>query len=1392
MAYPRAVAEVELEVGTLVAGYRVERKIGVGGMGSVYEVVHPVIGRRAAAKVIRSEVAASESGVQRFIQEARLVNRIRDPHIVDIFGFDQLPDGRPVLLMELLEGETLGARMARGRMSPADAIALLRPVLDALAAAHAAGIVHRDLKPENLFVVGRDDGAVEVKVLDFGIAKLVDDTDDADGSVRTGLFLIGTPKYMSPEQCRGQAVDGRSDLYSLGLILYEMLTARFPFEAVSPSDYYSLHLTAAPDPLGIMPGLDILVARLLAKSPDDRPSSASALARELRAAASLTPSPDSTGLVPSESLRATSAVSIRSATGEKVAPTRPTGGRQDPPPSAPANAAPPATSVERQRLCTVLHLELDGASELDAKLDLETARDVVRACLTQLAEVVEELGGVVDRFTEDGLVAAFGVSRATDRDAERAVRASLRLATEVAAFVVGSRALQAAAAGLELRAGMSTGRVSPASAPNLLTRAEPTLRGEPIHLASALVHADPSPALFLDRETYHQVAGLFDVESLPPVRTKGRRELAAVWRVLGPSRSETAGVVDDFEGREAHFIGRASELEKIDESMEQAFIDRRAKCLVVVGPAGGGKSRLATEVRRRIEARAEPVVVLAGRGSAVSRGSAYDLVADLLRGHFGLDLDDEREVVSRKISNGLRAGDLGEAASQPADDDVIDSLATMLGARGGLGLTALGESVDDTRARTRTAVAWVLERLSERAPVVLLVDALEVVDDASLDLIDYLLVRLAEAPLFVLGNARPELYEQRPHWGEGVDGHERLALAPLGRRALELMTRDLLGVTDEPPVELVRRLVERAEGNPLVLRETVRALLDARVLTRPTPGGLVVEFDRLDDVALPATIYGIVQARLDRLAPELRSIVQRAVVVGRVFWQGAIEAIEEGRDAGAAMVAKLEALRAAGVLRVRERSGFSGQREFVFADSVTRDVVYESLSRRVAERYHRAVGDWLVARGPSIVEANPALPALHYDKGGSKLAAVEWYVRAGARAASLGHNADAERFYRRACALADEPSEGPKVSGAAASQADRHGVSWHERVEARIALGDTLRRVGRLDEALAEYQLARAIIVEGEPHEAIADLDPRLVQAHASIDFRLGRVAHVRGAFAEALAHFGLALERIGRDGEPRLRAAVHAAASFTQLRAGKLAVAQDTCLEGLRSCRRLPRDDPDRADSTSRLLTTLGGVLYERGKWVRALRLYLQATRVVDEHRFPQLAAISYNNVAAVYFRTGDLSRARDLFARALKVKERIGDLYDLAVANNNLAEVELALGDAASAHEKAKRALQLAEALRASDALPDIQRNLGAILRARGDWLGAVRASARAFELAQLPAGSWCLAAADAQLTSIATEAAGALDGESRAQAEAIVGGARGRSPGESAAAHERDRGT
>ncbi len=362
-----AAIDAPIEPGTMVGEYRVDRKLGAGTFGDVYAGEQPVIGKRVAIKLLHRKLSSDAEVVSRFVAEARAVNRIRHRHIIDIFSFGMLGDSRHYFVMELLDGLTLGELLGREHVLPLDvALPIFRGIASGLDAAHEAGITHRDLKPDNVFLAVEKDGSYFAKLLDFGVAKLAGE--DVAHRTATGI-AIGTPRYMSPEQCRGKKIDHRADIYSLGALIHEVLTGKPLFDGDGAMDIFFKHTAEPPTPMSqvrpeLPPELDAPVLAMLAKKPKERPDSAGAAVKELieRARAA-----GQAATLPASSKSVRHVVTPPSA---KTGP--PSASRPTPRPSRFASARPSraATSAPSAKLPSRRHATSESAATSAVSVDL--------------------------------------------------------------------------------------------------------------------------------------------------------------------------------------------------------------------------------------------------------------------------------------------------------------------------------------------------------------------------------------------------------------------------------------------------------------------------------------------------------------------------------------------------------------------------------------------------------------------------------------------------------------------------------------------------------------------------------------------------------------------------------------------------------------------------------------------------------------------------------------------------------------------------------------------------------------------------------------------------------------------------------------------------------------
>ncbi|WP_437683896.1 protein kinase domain-containing protein [Sorangium sp. So ce131] len=1359
--------------GDVIAGkYKVEGVLGRGGMGLVVAATHLTLRQRVAIKLLLPGSALLPDAKERFLREGRLAAALRSEHCARVLDMGTLESGAPYLAMEYLQGADLGAVLrSRGGMPIAESVDLLLQAGEAIAEAHAHGIVHRDLKPSNLFLCTAADGSPLVKVLDFGLSRAA-----GEASITATHAVAGTPQFMAPEQIRGlKQADARADLWALGAILYAMIGGRLPFDGESPPAIIARVMTDPPRALRLLrpdvpAPLEAIILRCLEKDVSQRVQSVAELARGLAPFGAQGARLSVERIVKTLDRRGDGDGPALMARAPRAAEQPPRGSR----------GAPAAASAEN-RLCTIVFAGFSGTAALSERLDPDEVKAVVDAGVRALAACVERAGGAAAKLVGGRMMATFGVPRASDNDAERAVSAAL----EMRSIVESTPALRGFRRQLAVRIGINTGRVLAQDVGDP-AREERAVFGDAVDVADHLQQHAADGAILIGSATYRNVIGRFNVDPSPPIAVEGRRDAIGAYRIVGHTTVRHPIPPSDFYDLETKFIGRTAEMQRITDVLDTAISEARSQLVTLVGPPGVGRSRMVGELVTSLAERPAYFFVMMAQGSVLGTGTSYGLAAALLRMRFQIHENDAPELVARKLRDGVRwlrglaagpprsgegaasgsagGGHDGERTSDVPElpfevlrelgsghfDDTVREIATLLGARSGGASDGLALEREGAHAKSRVsaALARLLRLVAARAPIVILCDDAQWADDASLDLLDDLAVRMSDCPLFVLFSTRPELYERRPHWGEGKSAHVRVDVAPLARRHIEAMARDRLRRIDGLPRDFLDLLVDRAEGYPLILQETLHLLVDAGAIERRELGPWLLRDADLQTVALPATIEGILQARLDRLDPDARSVLKQAAVIGRTFWERAVDALRrdlspdappEGAPGGGPAVVEptgdvLARLRARQLIRTREASTFPGEREFVFAESATQEFAYKTLNQKLRRTAHRRVAAWLEARGPGAASA--ALVAVHYDRGGDLRRAIEAYGRAAAHAAALGQNQEALRHLERACSICDatvaSALDTPRAALARLDEGGEEGrvADWHERVRLRLELGDVLRRMGELDRAERAYEEGRRLVVHVERRQASARHAGEPLRWEARVDFRQALTAWIRGSADRTRILVGRAIERATAAGAIEETPAMWAVLAALHRRSGDLDASRRAVAQGLRGCRAMVRRDDRWREHVSHLLGALGAVFLSQGRLAHAERCCRRAARAVDETMNLAAACIAQNTLAAVRYLRGDLAGARDTFAHALLLKERLGDLHELVIAHNNLAEVELRLGETAAALHHARQAVRFGERMHAEAALADSYKNLADASFAAGDRQAAIEAGLRALD--------------------------------------------------------------
>jgi predicted ATPase len=474
------------------------------------------------------------------------------------------------------------------------------------------------------------------------------------------------------------------------------------------------------------------------------------------------------------------------------------------------------------------------------------------------------------------------------------------------------------------------------------------------------------------------------------------------------------------EGVETQMVGRELEFLQLQKTLDGVMEEGEEQMVTVVGAAGLGKSRLLYEFENWVDLRPEEIWLYKGRARLETQGLPYGLLRDLFVFRFGILDDDPAQAVKDKLLNGF-----GEVFGREEEGEKkAHIIGQLLGYNfeGSLHLKGVLENPQQLRDQATMYLASYFKALARQDPVLILLEDLHWADETSLDAINGLAIELKDHPVLILGAARHGLLERRPHWGEGQEFHRRILLEPLSKRESRRLVAEVLQRVQNVPETLSELVVRNAEGNPFYVEELIKMLVEDGVILREDPHWRV-ETGRLEDVHVPSTLTGVLQARLDGLTEEERKALQGASVIGRVFWDKILEHINTvtaDRITERQVAEVLDELRSRELIFQRETSAFAEAREHIFKHALLREVTYESVLKRVRQAYHALVAEWLIEHAGDRAGEFTGLIADHLEASGNDSRAGHYLLQAGKQAAKKFANQEAVSYLSRALNITAE------------------------------------------------------------------------------------------------------------------------------------------------------------------------------------------------------------------------------------------------------------------------------------------------------------------------------------------------------------------------------------
>ncbi len=913
-------------------------------------------------------------------------------------------------------------------------------------------------------------------------------------------------------------------------------------------------------------------------------------------------------------------------------------------------------SGERREIA-VLFADAVNFTHLSASLDAESVFNLINDLLGRLVACVHRYGGLVDKFTGDGLMAIFGAPVAHENNAEMAVRAALDMQRAADEFTPVAKAQLGAP--LEIRIGVHSG---PAIAGILgpSEQAAYTVIGDTVNMAARLEALATPGNILVSGQVYTRTQAFFEFETMEATFIKGVDHPVVTYQVTG--RRIAPEAARGIQGVAGIFLGHEAELAQLRARLTD-FVDHHAgQRITVRGEAGMGKSRLVSEWLKDVTP--DTARIWYGRGLPYVQGVSYGIMRSLLQ----------------NAINTYPAGEVWESRISAALLPFLKQIA-------GLPLTPREEmpvstlTPESIKQLTELALReWFIEE-ARRQPLIVVLDDFHWADDLSRDLLKTLSHITVEVPVIFCVITRT--YAEPP-LAPSPDTERDLIVnvTPLTQaQSRELLAHavDLEGL----PESVIDTILTRAEGNPFYIEEFVRMLIEKGLLRLEGTQWHVISTVALEKLEAPTSLRGLMMARVDRLPENLRNVLRDASVIGLQFDARILESIERHFHGAESVAPFLERLTEAGLLEPRPQAN---AHTYAFRHILTQETIYDSILHVQRPVLHRLVAEALTELYADDLHNQAEVLAIHYDQARMRDKALEYTLRAGERARLQFANRKATEYYSRALQLSQH------LTGCE-----------RERWQAAIGLGDVQQHIGEYEEATAFYLAA------------LDEWKEAPCEAQAEIMLKLGRVWIQRGNIEEGEKWLQQGLSRLNGEMQtrPQIEAEIDAFLGWINLRRGDVAGAQAWLEKGLARV-----NDTQHLDVLSSILNRLGAVYYEQGELDRATQIVERALAIRESLGDILGVARSSNNLGILKSNSGDWQGALENYQRGLQILEKIGNTEGVAIAHTNIGSIYIDTGnwDQAAAH--LQQGLALAQRIANPYEIAQAHLNLGRLYLAQQQW--------------------------------------------------------------------------
>jgi serine/threonine protein kinase/tetratricopeptide (TPR) repeat protein len=952
------VLDQELKEGIIFAKkYQIIEKLGGGGMGVVYKAADLKLKRLVALKFLPLSFSSHQEANLRFIQEAQAASVLDHQNICTIYEVDQSDRGQMYIVMAYYEGETLKKKIERGPLPVDHAVEFMIQVAEGLFKAHSKGIIHRDIKPANVIVT--TDGIA--KIIDFGLAKLARQV----GLTKTST-VVGTVAYMSPEQALGENVDQRTDLWSLGVLFFELLTAEAPFkgendQAAIYSIINKLPLAATELREDIPEEAEHIIFKCLMKKQEDRYQSADQLLSDL--------------------------VKLKRRLAAGTAEGREEGDKE------------PALKKETERRrASVMSAATVQYSKMLELMETEEALLTLNRFYALIDSIIKKYGGWIEKITGGSFIALFGIPKAIEDAPKKAINAAIELRNSLDRF----NKKENLKIPLDIHIGIDTGMVI-AGTFGVGAKTEYSVMGDAVNIASLLRDISEKGQIYVGPQTHRSTKDEFDYEPLKAVVPEGSKSIIPVFRLLSIVERVYRPGLGSERMIYSEMVGRDKELSKLEFHLLKA-IHHEGSILNIIGEAGIGKSRLIAEFKRKDAV--QKAIFLEGRALSIGKNLSFHPIIDIIKNWAAIKDDINKPENIQKLKDAI----------QEIDPEGAEEKFPFIGTLTGMKLPAKyaerlkgieGEALEKLILKS---LKELIIKAANRRALVFIIEDLHWADMSSVRLLESLF-RLAESQSILFINVFRPAYEatserlRRTIRNRYGDFCADIILESLKENEAEALINNLLKMK-AIPASMKELITARAEGNPFFIEEVVRSFIDDGVVV--LKDGVFRMTQKIDHVVIPQTINELLMARIDKLDEETRSLLKVASVIGRSFFykilREVVKTTEEIDD-------RLAYLKEIQLLKEQERLD---EIEYLFKHALAQEAVYNSILLKKRREIHLQVAHSIESVFHERLPEFYGMLAFHFSLGEDLDKAEEYLIRCGEEALKSSASSEALYYYQEA------------------------------------------------------------------------------------------------------------------------------------------------------------------------------------------------------------------------------------------------------------------------------------------------------------------------------------------------------------------------------------------